>query len=56
MHNVPIDKDHGPDPTRSETPLLLLLGALSLVGLLMWVGIVSVVHWSLLIAWTALGG
>lgn len=48
--------NYGDEPVRGELRLLLLLVALSPVGLLMWIGLILAVHWSLLTAWTAAVG
>jgi hypothetical protein len=52
-----IQKDsYGDEPVRGELGLLLLLVAFSSIGLLMWVGILFAIHWSVLTAWTASAG
>ena len=41
------------EPVRGDLPLLLLLVALSSLGLLMWAGLFRALYWSLSTAWTA---
>lgn len=47
---------HGDEPIRGELRLLLLLAALSPVGLMMWVGLFLAIHWSILTVWAAAVG
>ena len=41
----------GVDPVREDWRLLLLLAALSSVGLLIWASLFLIIQWSLLTAW-----
>jgi hypothetical protein len=45
------DESYDGEPVREDWRLLLLLTALSSLGLLMWAGLFLIIQWSLLTAW-----
>ena len=46
-----IKVDYGAEPVRSDTRLLLMLVALTPVGLLIWAGLFFAIEWSLVAVW-----